>query len=71
VLIKIKTDQNDLIFIETYMSNSGYKDEEVEEAYEQLEEVMGNVKQNDSLIILGDWNAVVGERQEGEAVGKY
>jgi hypothetical protein len=29
------------------------------------------VKQNDSLIILGDWNAVVGERQEGEAVGKY
>jgi len=29
------------------------------------------VKKNDSLIILGEWNALVGEGQEGEAVGKY
>ena len=32
---------------------------------------MENVKKNDNLIILGDWNAVVGEGQEVEAVGKY
>jgi hypothetical protein len=32
---------------------------------------MENVKKNDSLIILGDWNAVVGEGKEGNAVGKY
>jgi len=32
---------------------------------------MENVKKNDYLIILGGWNAVVGEGQEGEAVGKY
>jgi hypothetical protein len=32
---------------------------------------MENVQNNDKLIILGDWNAVVGEGQEGEAVGKY
>jgi len=30
-----------------------------------------NVKKNDNLIVLGDWNAVVGEGQEGDAVGKY
>jgi len=34
-------------------------------------EVMENVKKNDNLIILGDWNAVVGEVQEGDAVGTY
>jgi hypothetical protein len=32
---------------------------------------MENVKDNDNLIILGDWNAVVGEGQEGEVIEKY
>ena len=53
------------------MPTSGYKGEEVEEVYEQLEKLMENVKKNDKLIILGDWNAVVGEGQEGDAVRKY
>jgi len=34
-------------------------------------EVIGNLKKNDNFIIIGDWNAVVGEGQEGDAVGKY
>jgi len=71
MFIKIKRDENDLVIIQTLMTNSGYKDEEVEEVYEQLEEEMENVKKNGNLIILGDWNVVVGEGQEGEAVGKY
>jgi hypothetical protein len=32
---------------------------------------MENMKKNYNLIILGDWNAIVGEGQEEEAVGKY
>jgi hypothetical protein len=31
---------------------------------------MKNVKRNDKLIIVGDCNAVVGEGQKGDAVGK-
>ena len=71
MFIKLRTDENDLLIIKTYMSTSGYKDEEVQEVYEQLEEVMENVRKNDNLIILGDWNAVVVKGQEGDAVGKY
>jgi hypothetical protein len=52
------------------MPTSGYKDEEVEVVYEHLEEKMENVKKNDNLIIPGEWNAVVGEEQKGDAVGK-
>jgi len=59
--IKLKTDENDLVIIQTYMLTSDYKAEEVEEVYEQFEDVVENVKKNDNLIILGDWNAVVGE----------
>jgi len=32
---------------------------------------MDTVKKNDNLIILGDWNAIVGEGQEGHVVRKY
>jgi len=69
MLIKLKTDENDLVILPTYMPPSGYIDE-VEEVYEQVEEVMDTEKKNDNFIILGDWNAVVGKRQEGHTFGK-
>ena len=69
MLIKIKTDEMVLVIIQTYMPTSAYEDEEVEEVYEQLEEVMDTVNTNDSLIILGVWNVVDVEAQEGHAVG--
>jgi len=47
MLIKLKTDENDLVIIQTYMTTPGYKDE-VEEVYEQLEEAVENVKKNDN-----------------------
>ena len=71
MLIKLKTDESDLVIIQTYMPTSAYKDEEVEKVYEELEEVMENVKENDNLIIVCDYIAVVREGQEGDAVGKY
>ena len=64
MLIKLKTDENDLVIIQTYKPTPDYKDEEVE-VYGQLEEVIDTLKKNDNLIIVGDWNAVVGEGQEG------
>jgi exonuclease III len=71
MLIKLKTDENDLVIIQTYVPTAGCKDEEVEEICEQLEEVLENVEKNDNLIILVDWNSVVCEGKEGNAVGKY
>jgi len=32
---------------------------------------MENVKENENLIILSDWNVVVGEGKDGDAFGKY
>ena len=64
-LAKLTIGGDDLVIIETHKPISG------KEVCKHLEEVMENVKKNDNLIILGDWNAVVGEGQEVEAVGKY
>ena len=44
MLIKLQTDGNDLIIIQTYLPTSGYENEEVEDVYVQLEEVMYIVK---------------------------
>jgi len=71
MLIKLKTDGNNLAIIQICVLTCGYTDEEVEEVYEQIEEILDTVKSNDNFIILGDWIVVVGEGQEGHAVGKY
>ena len=36
MLIKLKTDESDLVIIQIYMLTSGYNDEEVKEVYKQL-----------------------------------
>jgi len=53
------------------MPTSSHKDEEIEEMYEQISEVIEMAKEKDNLIILGDWNAVVGERTEPGVIGKF
>jgi hypothetical protein len=53
------------------MPTSSHKDEEIEELYEQKSEVIEMAKEKDNLIILGDWNAVVGERSEQGVIGNF
>jgi hypothetical protein len=36
-----------------------------------MEEVLGRVKGKENLIVMGDWNAVVGEGKEGRSVGNF
>ena len=39
--------------------------------YDSTEEVLGLGKGNDYLVLLGDWNAVVGIGQEGSVTGHF
>ena len=45
--------------------------EEVEENYEKIEDLMEKERKGSCIIVMGDWNAVVGERQDGSTVGRY
>lgn len=71
--IKIKTKPMDIFIIQKiYMPTSSHKDEEIDELYEQISEVIEMAKEKDNLIILGsDWNAVVGERSEQGVTGNF
>lgn len=51
--IKIETKQTDTFIIQIYMPTSSHKDEEIEELYQQISEVIEMAKEKDNLIILG------------------
>ena len=52
------------------MPTSNSKDEEVITLYEIAEEIMGN-SANDNIIMMGVYNAIVGEENGDSYIGKY
>jgi len=46
------------------MPTTEAEDEEIELMYEQIEELIKKEKATDQVIIMEDWNAVVGEGRE-------
>ncbi|XP_050527983.1 craniofacial development protein 2-like [Daktulosphaira vitifoliae] len=46
-------------------------DDEIEQVYDSLDELLGITRDSDNVIIMGDFNAVVGEGQDNQIVGKH
>ena len=68
ILVRIKADPVDLKVVQVYMPTSDAEDEEIAIVYEQIEEMVKKEKATHQVIILGDWNAVVGEGKDGKEV---
>ena len=71
IMVKLSSTPVDIIVIQVYMPTSQHKDEEIEQMYEEIEEVMRQEKGSDFAAIMGDWNAVVGEGQCGKEIGPF
>src|SRR6476661_7368130 len=69
MLVKVKADPVDIV--QAYLPTTDYEDEEVEKLYDQLEEILGKQKGTDNVIVMGDFNAVVGEGKEDRVVEKF
>ena len=65
-MIRIETKPVDTVVLQVYMPTTDYEDEKVEDVYEDITEVIKKVRGEENLIILGDWNAVVGEGEDEE-----
>ena len=59
--------------VQVYAPTNEAEDEAKETFYDQLQKVLDAIPRHDMLLVLGDWNAKLGARQEGEngIVGKH
>ena len=71
ILVKLNTEPNNTIIIQTYMPTTNEDDEEIERMYEHLNHLIEGTRAEDNVIILGDWKATVGEGAERTTVGEY
>ncbi|XP_063546234.1 uncharacterized protein LOC134754088 [Cydia strobilella] len=53
------------------MPTGSHPDDEIEKMYDNIDTILDAVQDNDNLIIMGDFNAVVGEGIEDNIVGKF
>ena len=56
--------------IQVYASTSNADEAEVEQFYEDLQDLLELTLQKDVLFIIGDWNAKVGSQETPEVTGK-
>ena len=71
MVVRLQGKKVDLVIVQIYMPHSGVADEEVEETYDKVEEIVEKEKKGACLILMGDWNAVVGEGEDRRTVGRY
>ena len=53
------------------MPTTAYENEDIEQIYEQIENIISKQKGNTNVIAMGDFNASVGEGNDEKVVGKY
>ena len=48
-----------------------YDEKEIDELYGNIGEVLSKQKGTDHVVLIGDWNAVVGHGGEGKEIGDF
>ena len=60
-----------IIVIQAYAPTSNAKEVELEQFYEDLQDLLELTTQKDTLFIIGDWNANVGSQETPGVTGKF
>jgi len=74
ISIRVAARPKNMTIIQVYAPTSDHTDEEIEEFYDQLEQLIAKTPKKDILIIQGDWNAKVGTDAYQDwigTIGKY
>ena len=57
--------------IQAYTPTSNAEEAEVEQFYEDLQDLLELIPKKDVIFITGDWNAKVGSQETPEVTGKF
>ena len=57
--------------IQAYAPTSNAEEAEVEQFYEDRQDLLELIPQKDVIFIIGDWNAKVGSQETPEVTGKF
>ena len=71
MLVKFAARPFDLVVVQVYAPTSECSEEILEAFYSDLDKALKEVKSRDYLIILGDFNAKIGEGRDGSSVGPF
>ena len=72
MFVKLSALPVDILIIQVYMPTSDHPDEEVERMYDAIEDILFQEgKGNIQVIVMGDWNSVVGKGKIGKTVGPH
>ena len=71
IAIKLQAEPINILMMQVYMPTSDHGDDEVEELYDVIEEILEEDGKGDTnTIIMGDWNSV-GEKSYRKIVGPH
>ena len=60
-----------IMVIQVYAPTSNPEEAEVEQFYEDLQDLLELTPKKDVLLIIGDWNAKVGSQETSGVMGKF
>ena len=71
ILVRFQGKPFNITIIQAYAPTSNAEEAEVEQFYEDLQDLLELTPQNDVLFIIGDWNAKVGCQETPGVIGKF
>ncbi|XP_068083881.1 craniofacial development protein 2-like [Anabrus simplex] len=71
IVVKIDTKPVPTTIVQVYMPTSSANDDEIERIYKEIQDLIQYVKNDENLIVMGNWNAVVGQGRESNTVGEF
>ena len=71
ILVRFQGTPFNITVIQVYAQTTNAEEAEVEQFYEDLQDLLEVIPKNDVLFITGDWNAKVGSQDIPEITGKF
>ena len=74
ISIRLRTAPFNVTIIQVYAPTSGNDDNDVDNFYRQLQEIIDQTPKKDILVVQGDWNVKVGRDEQadwGDVCGPY